>query len=184
MYFIFLQAHHQENSYFDPKHLYANYFCNVEIQQRVVNFHLLELIELCLRYLVIFDYTYFMKKISLYIFLGLMWCNFGVADNFNYLCFFERYFQVADGKKWEFNNVKFNFYNDGDKLKIHNKNIDVLYSFTLEIVTNDSNEIVAGGLFENKINTFVLNKNTLYAKYTNLYFDKEGGAEFSIGKCD
>ena len=124
-----------------------------------------------------------MKKLSLYIFLVFMVCNVGFAKNFNYTCSFERHFQVRDGKEWEFNKVKFNFYNDGDELKIYNKNIDLLYNFTLEIILNDSNQIVAGARFENKINTFVLNKNTLYAKYTNLYFDKEGGAEFSIGKC-
>ena len=113
-----------------------------------------------------------------------MVCNVGFAQNFNYTCSFERHFQVGDGKEWEFNEVKFNFYNDGDELKIYNKKIDLLYNFTLEIILNDSNQIVAGARFENKINTFVLNKNTLYAKYTNLYFDKEGGAEFSIGKCE
>ena len=116
--------------------------------------------------------------------MGLLCCNAGFANNFNYTCSFERYFQKADGEKWEFNKVKFNFYNDGNDLKIYNKNIDLLYSFSLEIVSNDSNKIVAGGLFKNKINTFVLNKDTLYAKYTNLYFDGKGGAEFSIGKCN
>ena len=125
-----------------------------------------------------------MKKLFLYAFMLLMVCNVGFADNFNYRCSFERYFQVADGKEWDSNKVTFNFYNDGNNLKIFNKKINLLYSFSLEIVSNDSNKIVARGLFENKINNFVLNKNTLYAKYTSSYFDVEGGAEFSIGKCE
>ncbi len=112
-----------------------------------------------------------------------MCCNVGFANNFNYTCSFERHYQVSDGDEWQFGKVKFNFYNEGNDLKIYNKNIDILYSFSLDIFSNDSNQIVAAGVFKDKINTFVLNKNTLYAKYTNLYFDKEGGAEFSIGKC-
>ena len=114
----------------------------------------------------------------------LMVCNIGFADNFNYTCSFERYFQQADGKEWNSDKVTFNFYNDGNNLKIFNKKLDILYSFSLGIVSNDSNQIVAQGLFANKINNFVLNKNTLYAKYTSSFFDGEGGAEFSIGKCE
>ena len=46
-------------------------------------------------------------------------------------------------------------------------------------------EFIEDALIANNIeaDVFSLNKNTLYAKYTNLYFNKEGGAEFSIGKC-
>lgn len=112
-----------------------------------------------------------------------MCCNVGLANNFNYTCSFERHFQVSDGGEWQFNKVKFSFYNEGNDLKIYNENIDTLYSFSLDIFSNDSNQIVAAKVFKNKINTFVLNKNTLYAKYQNMYFDDEGGGEFSIGKC-
>ena len=43
--FYFVTGVPSRYNYFDPKHLCANYFCNVDIQQKVVIFHLLELKE-------------------------------------------------------------------------------------------------------------------------------------------
>ena len=35
-----------------------------------------------------------------------------------------------------------------------------------------------------KAYSFVFNKNTLHAKYSNMYFDDEGGGEYGIGQCN
>ena len=79
--------------------------------------------------------------------------------------------------------MTFNIYNSGKILKMYNKGINRYYD-DLKIVINNSNEVVASEIFQDRIDTLVLNKNTLYAKYQNMYFDNEGGGEYSIGKCD
>ena len=124
-----------------------------------------------------------MKKLSLYVFLGLMWCNVGFADNFNYICSFETYYKTADSDVWNNKNMRFNIYNSGKILKMYDYEIKKHYK-DLKIVINNSNEVVASEIFQDRIDTLVLNKNTLYAKYQNMYFDNEGGGEYSIGKCD
>ena len=124
-----------------------------------------------------------MKKLSLYIFLGLMWCNVVFANNFNYTCSFETYFKNSDNDVWKNKNMIFNIYNSGKILKMYNKGINRYYD-DLKIVINNSNEVVASKIFPNSFESFVLNKNTLYAKYQNMYFDDIGGGEYSIGKCD
>ena len=124
-----------------------------------------------------------MKKLSLYVFLVLMFCNVGFADNFNYICSFETYYKTADSDVWNNKNMRFNIYNSGKILKMYDYEIKKHYK-DLKIVINNSNEVVASEIFQDRIDTLVLNKNTLYAKYQNMYFDNEGGGEYSIGKCD
>ena len=116
--------------------------------------------------------------------LGLLWCNVGFANNFEYICSFETYFKTTDIDDWNNKNImKFKIYNSGKTLKIYDYEIE-LESKELKILINNQNEVVASKTFSNRIDTLVLNKNTLYAKYQNMYFDNEGGGEYSIGKCD
>ncbi|MDC3062063.1 hypothetical protein OA095_03330 [Candidatus Pelagibacter sp.] len=124
-----------------------------------------------------------MKKLSLYIFLVLMWCNIGYANNFNYVCSFETHFKNADLSEWKFKTtMKFKIYNSGNSLKFYD--YETQYeSDGYDILINNQNEVVALKNLPDRIETLVINKKTLFAKYQNMYFDNEGGGEYSIGKC-
>ena len=67
-------------------------------------------------------------------------------------------------------------------LKIYDREIDVFYS-DYRIVQNNSNQIIAIYMDYETVDSFVLNKNTLYAKLLNSFFDDIGGGQISIGKC-
>ena len=124
-----------------------------------------------------------MKKLSLYIFLVLMWCNIGNANNFNYVCSFETHFKLTDISEWKFKTtMKFKIYNSGNSLKFYDYEIQY-ESDEYDIIINNQNEVVASKILPDRIDTLVINKKTLFAKYQNMYFDNEGGGEYSIGKC-
>ena len=124
-----------------------------------------------------------MKKLSLYIFLVLMFCNVGFANNFEYICSFETYFKTSDINDWNNKNMRFKIYNSGKTLKMYDYETEKYYD-NLNILINNQDEVVASITLSNRINTLVLNKNTLYAKFSNMYFDNQGGGEYSIGKCN
>ena len=112
-----------------------------------------------------------------------MWCNGGNASNFNYTCSMETHFKNSDISGWKYKNtMKFKIYNSGNNLKIYDYEIQ-LERNELVILRNNQSEVVAYRVDTDKINTLVLNKKTLFAKYQNMYFDNEGGGEYSIGKC-
>ncbi len=124
-----------------------------------------------------------MRKLSLYIFLSLIWCNIIYANNFNYICSFETHFKLSDISEWKFKNtMKFKIYNLGNSLKFYDYEIQHEYD-EYDILINNQNEVVAMKYLTNRIDTLVINKKTLFAKYQNMYFDNEGGGEYSIGKC-
>tara|TARA_X000000368_G_scaffold282939_1_gene224619 strand:+ start:2758 stop:3102 length:345 start_codon:yes stop_codon:yes gene_type:complete len=112
-----------------------------------------------------------------------MLCNVGSANNFEYICKFETYFKLSDEGDWiNKDTMKLRFYNSGKILKFYDYEIQAERS-ELEIFVNDRTKIIALKVFKDRIDTFVLNKNTLYAKYQNMFFDNEGGGEYNIGKC-
>ncbi len=124
-----------------------------------------------------------MRKLSLYIFLSLIWCNIIYANNFNYICSFETHFKLSDMSEWKFKNtMKFKIYNLGNSLKFYDYEIQH-ENDDYDILINNQNEVVAMKYLANRIDTLVINKKTLFAKYQNMYFDNEGGGEYSIGKC-
>ena len=112
-----------------------------------------------------------------------MWSNICYANNFNYVCSFETHFKNADIREWKFKTtMKFKIYNSGNSLKFYDYEIQY-ESDEYEILINNQNEVVALKILPNRIDTLVINKKTLFAKYQNMYFDNEGGGEYSIGKC-
>ena len=126
-----------------------------------------------------------MKRIVLYIFLSMIFCNIGFANDFNYTCTLDVKFKTSDSSRWYNKEIIFNIQNSGNILKIYNKSIDHFYT-DQNIILNNPNEVVSSvlNLSEyNKFNSFVLNKNTLIAKYSNMFFDDEGGGEYGIGVC-
>tara|TARA_B100000900_G_C20562032_1_gene709334 strand:- start:970 stop:1212 length:243 start_codon:yes stop_codon:yes gene_type:complete len=78
--------------------------------------------------------------------------------------------------------MKFKIYNLGNSLKFYDYEIQHEYD-EYDILINNQNEVVAMKYLTNRIDTLVINKKTLFAKYQNMYFDNEGGGEYSIGKC-
>ena len=48
---------------------------------------------------------------------------------------------------------------------------------------NDERALVGYFLNNRMINIFTFNKITLYAKYSNMYFDEQGGGQIGVGKC-
>ena len=124
-----------------------------------------------------------MKKFFLIINLFLIWCNIGYANNFNYICSFETHFKLSDIGEWKFKTTtKFKIYNSGNSLKFYDYEIQH-ESDEYYILINNQNEVVALKNLPDRIDTLVINKKTLFAKYQNMYFDNEGGGEYSIGKC-
>ncbi len=124
-----------------------------------------------------------MKKIFLYIFPILIWCNIGYANNFNYICSFETHFKLSDISEWKYKTtMKFKIYNSGNSLKFYDYEIQHEYD-EYDILINNQSEVVASKVLPNRIDTLVINKKTLFAKYQNMFFDNEGGGEYSIGKC-
>ena len=59
-----------------------------------------------------------MKKLSLYIFLVLIYCNIGFADiNDVYFCEMEKFVKITDNEVIEFTNQKFKFKRNQNNLK-------------------------------------------------------------------
>jgi len=54
---------------------------------------------------------------------------------------------------------------------------------SFEVIQNDERALVGYFLNNRMINIFTFNKTTLYAKYSNMYFDEQGGGQIGVGKC-
>ena len=112
-----------------------------------------------------------------------IWCNISYANNFNYVCSFETHFKLSDISEWKYKtSMKFKIYNSGNTLKFYDYEIQY-ESDKYNILINNQNEVVASKIAPNRIDTLVINKKTLFAKYQNMFFDNEGGGEYSIGRC-
>ena len=57
------------------------------------------------------------------------------------------------------------------------------YLYSFKIISNN-NRVLVGYFSDHKmINIFTFNKITKYAKYSNTYFDEQGGGQIGVGKC-
>ncbi|MDA7481748.1 HupE/UreJ family protein [Candidatus Pelagibacter ubique] len=72
---------------------------------------------------------------------------------------------------------------------LNNNEIKVLdketnrYLYSFKIISNN-NRVLVGYFSDHKmINIFTFNKITKYAKYSNTYFDEQGGGQIGVGKC-
>jgi len=112
-----------------------------------------------------------------------IWCTISYSKNFSYVCSLETHFKLSDISEWKYKTtMKFKIYNSGNALKFYDYEIQH-ESDEYNILINNQNEIVAWKIVPNRIDTLVINKKTLFAKYQNMFFDNEGGGEYSIGKC-
>ena len=123
-----------------------------------------------------------MKKLFLYIFLSSIFCNISFANNFEYICRFETHFKTSDDAQLSYKKMRFKIYNSGKTVKFYDYEIKNYYE-DLDLITNNKKEIIAVKILPDYIQTLVINKNTLSAKYQNMWFDDIGGGEYSIGKC-
>ena len=123
-----------------------------------------------------------MKKVLGIVVLGLLFSEVGFANNFEYICRFETHFKTSDDAEWSYKKMRFKIYNSGKTLKVYDYEIENYYD-DLNIITNNKKEIIAVKILPIYIQTLVINKNLLSAKYQNMYFDDIGGGEYSIGKC-
>jgi hypothetical protein len=71
---------------------------------------------------------------------------------------------------------------DKNEIKIFDKEVK-RYLFSLEIILNNEKALVGHFLNEKMINTFTFNKITRYAKYSNTYYNKQGGGQIGVGVC-
>ena len=99
-----------------------------------------------------------MKKLFLYIFPVLMFCNFAFAKNFTYHCNLNTQFINKNDKYWKNKNMKFSFNSiDNKTISIFDHEIEITYQSKLDILKNDS-RLIAMTLEKNKIRTLIIDK--------------------------
>jgi len=125
-----------------------------------------------------------MKKVFLYNFLFLIWCNVVVANTFLYNCNLNTKFKHGTDGDWKQKYVKFTISNSGEEyVKVYDHEIEVYYSPEMTIVTNNAKFIHAVAI-DNRgtgLESLTINK---INKYTQLVFlDGGGGSTFHFGYC-
>ncbi len=124
-----------------------------------------------------------MKKLSLYIFLILMFCNLGFAKNFTYHCNLNTQFMNQDEKNWRNKNIKFSFNSTDNKtISIFDHQIEVTYQTKLNILENDL-RLFAMTMEKRKIRTLIIDKEINFATYSLSYTDGAEHGQYGIGKC-
>jgi len=101
----------------------------------------------------------------------------------HYFCKMDTKFYETDKNEWSQKIIDYDFYvANNNEIKVLDKQTKrFLYSF--EIILNN-NQVLVGYFSDNKmINIFTFNKTTKYAKYSNTYFDEQGGGQIGVGKC-
>ena len=102
---------------------------------------------------------------------------------FHYFCKMDTKFYETDKNEWSQKTIDYDFYIlNNDEIKIFDKEVK-RYLFSLEIILNNEKALVGHFLNEKMINTFTFNKITRYAKYSNTYYDKQGGGQIGVGVC-
>ena len=124
-----------------------------------------------------------MKKLSLYIFLVLMLCNVGFAENFTYHCNLNTQFMNKGTTKWQNKIIKYSFISTDNKtISIFDHEIEVTYTDKLNIIWNDL-QLLAINTNKKKIRTLVIDKLNNFATYSLSYTDGEEHGQYGIGKC-
>ena len=129
-----------------------------------------------------------MKKLLGVVVLGLLLCNTSFAEKFNYSCVLNYKYQNSDKDSWLEKDVEFIIDSvDGKNVRMFDKEINHYY-FPLKININNYKILVAHQIFKKKdwemVTTLIINKQTGYTKYSEMWYDNEGGVTFSTGKCD
>ena len=100
-----------------------------------------------------------------------------------HFCKMDTKFYETDKNEWSQKIIDYDFYVlNNNEIKVLDKETKrYLYSF--KIILNN-NRVLVGYFSDHKmINIFTFNKITKYAKYSNTYFDEQGGGQIGVGKC-
>ena len=123
-----------------------------------------------------------MKFLISFIFFVFFSVN-SFADEELYLCKLDTKFYETDKKEWSQKIIDYDLYiSNKSEIKILDRQTN-RYLNSFEIIQNNDQALV-GYFFSNRmINIFTFNKTTQYAKYSNMYFDEQGGGQIGVGKC-
>ena len=125
-----------------------------------------------------------MKKLSLYVFLVLMWCNVGFADVFLYNCNLNTKYKAGIDGDWKQKYVKFTISSSGNKnVKIYDHEIELNYSPEMTIISDGRKFIHAVSIdpFDSALESLSINKKNGYTQL--VFFSGNGGTTVHFGYC-
>ena len=100
-----------------------------------------------------------------------------------YLCKLDTKFYETDKNEWSQKIIDYDlFISSKSEIKILDRQTNQ-YLHSFEVIQNDNQALVGYFLNNRMINIFTFNKTTLYAKYSDMYFDEQGGGQIGVGKC-
>ena len=123
-----------------------------------------------------------MKFLISFIFFVFFSVN-SFANEELYLCKLDTKFYETDKNEWSQKIIDYDlFISSKSEIKILDRQINQ-YLHSFEVIQNDNQALVGYFLNNRMINIFTFNKITQYAKYSNMYFDEQGGGQIGVGKC-
>ena len=123
-----------------------------------------------------------MKFLISFIFFVFFSVN-SFANEELYLCKLDTKFYETDKNEWSQKIIDYDlFISSKSEIKILDRQTNQ-YLHSFEVIQNDNQALVGYFLNNRMINIFTFNKTTLYAKYSNMYFDEQGGGQIGVGKC-
>ena len=123
-----------------------------------------------------------MKFLISFIFFVFFSVN-SFANEELYLCKLDTKFYETDKNEWSQKIIDYDlFISSKSEIKILDRQTNQ-YLHSFEVIQNDNQALVGYFLNNRMINIFTFNKTTLYAKYSNMYFDEHGGGQIGVGKC-
>ena len=122
-------------------------------------------------------------KLFIFIITFFLYAISSLADEEQYLCKLDTKFYETDRNEWSQKIIDYDLYiSNKSEIKILDRQTN-RYLNSFEIIQNNDQALV-GYFFSNRmINIFTFNKTTQYAKYSNMYFDEQGGGQIGVGKC-
>ena len=122
-------------------------------------------------------------KLFIFIITFFIYAIGSLADEEHYLCKLDTKFYETDRNEWSQKIIDYDLYiSNKSEIKILDRQTN-RYLNSFEIIQNNDQALV-GYFFSNRmINIFTFNKRTQYAKYSNMYFDEQGGGQIGVGKC-
>ncbi|MEK9691193.1 MAG: hypothetical protein VW204_04735 [Pelagibacteraceae bacterium] len=122
-------------------------------------------------------------KLFIFIITFFLYAIGSLADEEHYLCKLDTKFYETDRNEWSQKIIDYDLYiSNKSEIKILDRQTN-RYLNSFEIIQNNDQALV-GYFFSNRmINIFTFNKTTQYAKYSNMYFDEQGGGQIGVGKC-
>ena len=123
-----------------------------------------------------------MKFLISFIFFVFFSVN-SFANEELYLCKLDTKFYETDKNECSQKIIDYDlFISSKSEIKILDRQTNQ-YLHSFEVIQNDNQALVGYFLNNRMINIFTFNKITQYAKYSNMYFDEQGGGQIGVGKC-